>query len=130
MAPASGDRTDWRRLYRRIRPPARPNSSSRYGCGAPAIPLYRGILATGTSNIRAPAATQRLGRKGEQQRIDPRTLRPLARLVPFILRYRWRVIATLVFLLVAALTSLLIPLFAGKVVDKGFLAQNLGMVAN
>jgi ATP-binding cassette subfamily B protein len=87
-------------------------------------------LATDTNINGAAGATPRLGRKGEEQRVDPKTLRPLARLVPFVLRYKWRVTATIVFLLIAAFTSLLIPLFAGKVIDMGFVAQNLSMVAN
>ncbi|MBI4921815.1 MAG: ATP-binding cassette domain-containing protein [Devosia nanyangense] len=74
--------------------------------------------------------TPRLGRKGEAQAIDPRSLQPLRRLLPFILRYPWRVGLTIAFLLIAATTSLLIPLFAGKIIDKGFVAQNLGMVAS
>ncbi len=85
-------------------------------------------MATGTPNSSAPEAP-RLGRKGEQQRIDPRNLRPLARLVPFILRYPVRVALTLGFLLIAAVASLIIPFIAGKVIDKGFVAQNLAEIA-
>jgi len=86
-------------------------------------------LATDTTPIEATAAP-RLGRKAEAGRIDPRSLQPLRRLVPFVLRYKWRVAATLAFLLIAAVSSLLIPLFAGKVIDKGFVAQNLGMISS
>ena len=85
-------------------------------------------MATDTSNPMTNTPP-RLGRKGEEMRVDPKTLRPLTRLVPFVMRYRWRVILTIAFLLIAALTSLLIPLFAGNLIDKGFVAQNLDMVS-
>ncbi|MEP7241199.1 MAG: ABC transporter transmembrane domain-containing protein [Devosia sp.] len=85
-------------------------------------------MATDTSP-RAVSAPPRLGRKGEAARVDPRSLRPLARLLPYVWRYKWRVLATIAFLLIAALTSLLIPLLAGRVVDFGFVAKNLDMVS-
>ena len=94
-----------------------------------ASPYIGATLATDTTPIEATAAP-RLGRKAEAGRIDPRSLQPLRRLVPFVLRYKWRVAATLAFLLIAAVSSLLIPLFAGKVIDKGFVAQNLGMISS
>ena len=87
-------------------------------------------MSTDARTVSAAAiATPRLGRKGEaQQRIDPKSLQPLRRLVPFILRYRGRLALTLVFLLVAALSTLIIPALAGKVVDLGFVEKNLDMM--
>ena len=58
-----------------------------------------------------------------------RKLQPLRRLVPFVLRYPWRLALTVGFLLVAATTSLAIPALAGNIIDKGFVEQNLDMVA-
>jgi ATP-binding cassette subfamily B protein len=58
-----------------------------------------------------------------------KSLKPLRRLLPFVLRYPWRLAATLLFLLVAAIASLGIPAIAGRVIDQGFLAQNLDMVS-
>jgi ATP-binding cassette subfamily B protein len=87
-------------------------------------------LPSDPHSIGGNGVAPRLGRKGEAQAIDPRSLQPLRRLLPFILRYPWRVGLTIAFLLIAATTSLLIPLFAGKIIDKGFVAQNLGMVAS
>ncbi len=110
--------------------PARGSAALHPGCGAPAICLYRGILASDPRSIGGNGSTPRLGRKGALQAIDPNKLRPLSRLTPFVLRYPWRVGLTLLFLLSAALASLLIPIFAGKVIDMGFVAQNLGMVSS
>lgn len=58
-----------------------------------------------------------------------RKLQPLRRLVPFVLRYPWRLTLTVGFLLIAAITSLAIPALAGNIIDKGFVEQNLDMVA-
>jgi len=80
--------------------------------------------------MREPRSTNRPGKTGEPDKVDPKTLKPLRRLLPFLLRYPWRVALTLCFLLIAAVTSLAIPAIAGKVIDQGFIAQNLQMVAN
>ena len=85
-------------------------------------------MATDARTLSAPV-TPRLGRKGEaQQRIDPKSLQPLRRLVPFVLRYRMRVILTIVFLLIAAISTLIVPALAGKIVDLGFVEKNLDMM--
>jgi ATP-binding cassette subfamily B protein len=94
----------------------------------PASPYIGTTLATDSTPLAT--AAPRLGRKAEAQQIDPRSLQPLRRLVPFVLRYRWRVTATVAFLLIAAVSSLVIPLFAGKVIDKGFVGQNLEMISS
>jgi ATP-binding cassette, subfamily B, bacterial len=65
----------------------------------------------------------------ERPRIDPSSIKPLRRLLPFLLRYPWRLALTLLFLLTAAITSLAIPALAGRIIDQGFVEQNLDMVA-
>lgn len=47
-------------------------------------------------------------------------LRPLARLTPYILRYRGRAFAALVALIVAALTTLIVPVAVRRMIDFGF----------
>jgi ATP-binding cassette subfamily B protein len=74
---------------------------------------------------RAAAA----GTSGEGGRIDPKSLKPLRRLLPFVLKYPVRLSLTVGFLLIAALTSLAMPALAGRIIDEGFVAQNLDMVA-
>ncbi len=78
--------------------------------------------------MREPPSTNRLGRAGAAERVDPKSLKPLRRLIPFVLRYPLRLTLTIVFLLIAALTSLAIPALAGQVIDRGFLEQNLESV--
>lgn len=80
-----------------------------------------------TDNTASEAKTaQLLGPSETEQR--PSNLQPLRRLVPFILRYPVRLILTVLFLLVAAIATLIIPLFTGGLVDEGFVAQNLDYV--
>ena len=86
-------------------------------------------MATDTQSVSANV-TPRLGRKGEEQRrLDSKSIQPLRRLVPFILRYKWRVVLTMAFLVVAAVATLVMPFIAGRIVDKGFVEQNLGEIA-
>lgn len=58
-------------------------------------------------------------------RLDARRLRPLRRLMPFILAYPVRLSATVLFLLISATSSLAIPAMLGGAIDEGFVAQNL-----
>src|SRR5438128_1022595 len=59
-----------------------------------------------------------------------RTRQPLRRLLPFVLCYPWRFGLRMVFLLVAALSSLILPSFAGGLIDQGFSQRNLDMVSS
>ncbi|WDR04904.1 ABC transporter transmembrane domain-containing protein [Devosia rhodophyticola] len=59
-----------------------------------------------------------------------RQVRPLKKLLPFVLRYPVRLSFTLFFLLLSAAASLSIPVVMGGAVDEGFLAQNLDKVAS
>src|SRR5215510_4961719 len=53
---------------------------------------------------------------------EPRQLRikPLARLIPYIARYRGRALAALAALTVAALTTLVVPVAVRRMIDFGF----------
>lgn len=50
-------------------------------------------------------------------------LRPLARLLPYLVRYRTQVILAMLALLVAAATTLIIPVAVRRVLDHGFTAE-------
>lgn len=74
----------------------------------------------------AASATHATRKRGPSEAEAPaRNLQPLRRLVPFIIRYPVRLVLTVLFLLVAAIAALVIPLFAGGLIDEGFIAQNL-----
>jgi ATP-binding cassette subfamily B protein len=55
-------------------------------------------------------------------------LRPLASLLPYVNRYRWRAIAALGALTVAALTTLVVPIAARRIIDFGSSAQGLNLI--
>ncbi|MGC1466723.1 MAG: ABC transporter transmembrane domain-containing protein [Pseudolabrys sp.] len=55
-------------------------------------------------------------------------LRPLALLVPYIARYRGRAVAALVALVVAALTTLIVPIAVRRMIDFGFTNQGIALI--
>jgi ATP-binding cassette subfamily B protein len=67
----------------------------------------------------------------EQQaksRAKTKNLRPLLRLLPFLMKYRARVIVAFIALLVASTATLVIPLAVRRVLDHGFSAENATLV--
>jgi len=65
----------------------------------------------GTASAPAPSGTS------EKRSVR---LRPLARLMPYIGRYKGRAVAALVSLIVAALTTLIVPVAVRRMIDFGF----------
>jgi ATP-binding cassette subfamily B protein len=59
-----------------------------------------------------------------------RSLRPLRRLVPYILRYRGKVLGALFFLSLAAATTLTLPLAVRRMIDHGFSTADTAFIAN
>jgi ATP-binding cassette, subfamily B, bacterial len=57
-------------------------------------------------------------------------LRPLASLLPYVSRYRGRAIAALGALVLAALTTLVVPIAVRRMIDFGFTARGLAFVNN
>ncbi|MGE3148894.1 MAG: ABC transporter transmembrane domain-containing protein, partial [Pseudorhodoplanes sp.] len=55
-------------------------------------------------------------------------LKPLRLLVPYILRYRIRAVAALAALLVAAVTTLLVPIAVRRMIDFGFSAEGAQLI--
>ena len=55
-------------------------------------------------------------------------LRPLRLLVPYVMRYRGRAAAALVALLVAAVTTLVVPVAVRRMIDFGFDAEHIGLI--
>ncbi|WP_417584587.1 ABC transporter transmembrane domain-containing protein [Pelagibacterium sp.] len=58
------------------------------------------------------------------------SLKPLSRLVPYLVRYPLRLVMTLAFLMIAAIASLSIPYFAGGFIDEGFVTENFETVSS
>ncbi len=57
-------------------------------------------------------------------------LRPLASLLPYVKRYRWRATAALVALTVAAGTTLVLPVAVRRMIDFGFTERGLTLIDN
>ena len=63
-----------------------------------------------------------------RRRPKGRNLRPLARLTPYLVRYRGRVAIALLALLVAAGATLSVPIAVRRVIDHGFTQDNAALV--
>ncbi len=61
-----------------------------------------------------------LGTPRHAQPAPARKLRPLLSLIPYLTRYRWRALAGLIALLVAAVTTLVVPIAVRRMIDFGF----------
>jgi ATP-binding cassette, subfamily B, bacterial len=57
-----------------------------------------------------------------------RRLRPLLSLLPYVARYRWRAGAAVVALLVAAVTTLIVPVAVRRMVDFGFSRESVSLI--
>src|SRR5580698_11029039 len=55
-------------------------------------------------------------------------LRPLASLLPYVKRYRWRAISALGALILAALTTLVVPVAVRRMIDFGFTGRGLYLI--
>ncbi len=55
-------------------------------------------------------------------------LRPLASLIPYVRRYRGRALAALGALVLAALTTLVVPIAVRRMIDFGFTARGLALI--
>ena len=71
--------------------------------------------------VSAPAAAAAPAARGAK-------LRPLLSLLPYIGRYRWRAIAALGALLVAAVTTLVVPIAVRRMIDFGFSRESVSLI--
>jgi ATP-binding cassette subfamily B protein len=75
-------------------------------------------LKPSRAEAESSAASRRRGLK----------LRPLLGLIPYVRRYRGRVVAALVALVVAALATLAVPLAVRRMIDFGFSPERVGLI--
>ena len=75
-----------------------------------------GAALTAEAALKAPAAPRSLN------------LRPLASLLPYVQRYRWRAVAALGALILAAVTTLVVPIAVRRMIDFGFTARGLALI--
>jgi ATP-binding cassette, subfamily B, bacterial len=67
-------------------------------------------------------------RRDLPERDNPRDLRPLGRLLPFLLTYKWKAVAALLALLIASAATLTVPIAVRRVLDNGFTSQDSTVV--
>lgn len=79
---------------------------------------------------RATRATSPANGENQQNRPKSRSIKPLARMIPFALRYKAMVAAALIALLMAAMATLSIPIAARRMIDFGFSSENTGFLDN
>ncbi len=75
-----------------------------------------------------PAAAEGSAAAPPAKSARSRSIKPLIGLIPFVMRYRGRVTAALVALLVAALATLAVPIAVRRMIDNGFDAHRAGLI--
>jgi ATP-binding cassette, subfamily B, bacterial len=78
-----------------------------------------------TTPSSGPAAEFAPSPATAERRVD---LRPLASLIPYIRRYRWRALCALAALVVAAATTLIVPIAVRRMIDFGFTARGVALI--
>ena len=109
----------------------RPASRRDEGQGAAAV----AVPLNAASELAEPAgpavgadAEPRVEAIAEDAAARPARLRPLLKLAPYVMRYRGRALAALVALVVAAVTTLLVPLAVRRMIDFGFSPEGIAMI--
>ena len=90
-------------------------ANDSYSSSATAPPLA-GKSAAAAAAASAPSPERRIN------------LRPLASLLPYIGRYRGRALAALGALVVAAITTLIVPIAIRRMIDFGFTARGVALI--
>ncbi len=93
--------------------------SSAEGSSATPQPLAKAATLAGAAAVPAASAAS------PERRVN---LRPLASLLPYIGRYRGRALAALGALVVAALTTLIVPIAIRRMIDFGFTARGVALI--
>lgn len=84
----------------------------------------RDAAALTTSSLAATSATTS-AIAGPDRKLS---LRPLTSLIPYFKRYRWRAIGACGALILAALTTLIVPLAVRRMIDFGFSPQSAALI--
>ena len=80
--------------------------------------------------LDAGKATTETLEDAAKRREKSRNLRPLMQLVPYVTRYKGRVLCAFIALLFASLATLAVPLALRRIVDLGFSAENVEFIDN
>ena len=82
-----------------------------------------------SNEAQAPAAADdRNAKASVTGRAKSRSLKPLSRLMPFLFSYRKQMLAAGIFLVLAAASTLVVPVAVRRVIDNGFSGENAQFV--
>jgi len=84
--------------------------------------------ATTAPSIGAAAAAAAMAQEAAAPEKRKLNIRPLASLIPYVRRYRGRALGALGALVLAALTTLIVPIAVRRMIDFGFTARGLALI--
>ena len=108
--------------------PFTPDHAVTFACVWTALVLFTRCQLALLSTDSCTAAGGAMSDSDAIQRPAGRRLGSLRALRPFIMRYRLQIGLALLFLLISAAGALSIPAAVGQVIDRGFLAENIGNI--
>ena len=85
------------------------------------------MKVSGKTRRQKSAIVSKLNTKESKDRVG---LRPLARLLPYIMRYKGHLVGAFVFLALAAATTLSLPLAVRSMIDNGFSKADSAFIDN
>jgi ATP-binding cassette subfamily B protein len=105
------------------------------GIVAPALALVPKFQMADEMNVVEGDAAREIAtaantpqRAAASERQQNRRLKPLLSLMPYIARYRWHAIAALAALLIAAVTTLIVPIAVRRMIDFGFSRESASLI--
>jgi ATP-binding cassette, subfamily B, bacterial len=84
---------------------------------------------TGQGPAEKESLMARSPRRDLPERANPRDLRPLVRMLPYLARYKLQIVAALASLVVASGATLIVPIAVRRILDNGFSGQNAEIVS-
>ena len=97
-----------------------------------AVPIHEGRKDNKCPDTKARkrGEMRKLSAATEAEQRKRRSLKPLSRLLPYVMRYRKLVAGAVFFLGLAAATTLALPLAVRRMIDHGFSAADSGFINN
>jgi ATP-binding cassette subfamily B protein len=89
------------------------------------LPAYSELA--GPASVASPAQARAAEDAADRRKL---AIRPLASLLPYVRRYRGRALAALGALVLAAFTTLIVPVAVRRMIDFGFTARGIELINN
>ena len=96
---------------------------------APKWPIEMNVIDRDTARAIPPALDEaQRPVVPPAERLQSRRLKPLLSLLPYVARYRWQAIAAVMALVIAAVTTLLVPIAVRRMIDFGFSRESANLI--